>query len=165
MRKVRGSEMALVLGRLLLALMLAFCAVAAIAPKLAPAADLTVAVDQASLFKVPEKATTIVIGNPLIADASLQPGSIMVITGKGYGETNVIALDRTGGVLLEKSVEVQGPRERTVVVYRGVARETFSCAPYCQRRITLGDTPVFFNETIGQTAIRNSFAQMPPANR
>jgi hypothetical protein len=157
--------MALVLGRLLLALMLALCAVAAIAPRSAPAADLTVAVDQAKLIKVPEKATTFVIGNPLIADVSMQPGSVMVITGKGYGETNLIALDRSGGVLMEKSIEVQGPREDTVVLYRGLGRETFACAPYCQRRITLGDTPVFFNETIGQTVIRNSLAQMPPANR
>ena len=27
------------------------------------------------------------IGNPLIADATVQPGGIMVITGKGYGVT------------------------------------------------------------------------------
>ena len=158
--------MALVLGRLLLALMLAFCAVAAIASRPAPAADLTVNLDEATLVKVPERAATIVIGNPLIADASLQPGSIVVITGKGYGATNVMALDRTGGVLMEKLVEVRGPRHDVVVAYRGLARETYSCVHYCEPRVTtLGDAPVFFNTTATQTTIRNALAQMPPANR
>ena len=75
----------------------------------------TVILDQAKLIKLPEKVATIVIGNPLIADASLQPGGLMVITGKGYGMTNIIALDRTGAVLMEKTIEVQGPREHVVV--------------------------------------------------
>ena len=44
----------------------------------------------------------------------------MVITGKGYGMTNLIALDRAGAVLMEKTVEVHGPRGSIVVVYRGV---------------------------------------------
>ena len=55
------------------------------------------------------------IGNPLIADAALQPGGLMVITGKGYGTTNIIVLDRAGAVLMEKTIEVQGPREHVVV--------------------------------------------------
>ena len=83
----------------------------------------------------------------------------MVITGKGYGTTNFIALDRTGAVLMEKTIEVQGPREHVVVVYRGIERETYSCTPNCERRITLGDGNPFFNATLGQTAARNSQAQ------
>ena len=155
--------MALVLGRVLLALTLAFCAVAAIAPKSAPAADLTVDLDQAMLIKVPERAATIVIGNPLIADASLQPGGTMVITGRGYGATNFIALDRSGGVLMEKTVEVRGPGKEVVVLYRGSARETYSCDPYCQPRITtLGDGPTFFNTAVTQSTIRSELAQAPP---
>src|SRR5262249_7085969 len=163
MRKVRGSEMALVLGRVLLALTVAFCAVAGIAPKRAPAADLTVDLDQAMLIKVPERAATIVIGNPLIADASLQPGGTMVITGRGYGATNFIALDRSGGVLMEKTVEVRGPGKEVVVLYRASARETYSCDPYRQPRITtLGDGPTFFNTAVTQSTIRSELAQAPP---
>jgi ABC-type Fe3+-hydroxamate transport system substrate-binding protein len=84
----RESLMALVLWRFVLALVLSFCAVAVIAPRPAPAADVIVTLDQSRLVKLPEKVATIVIGNPLIADASLQPGGVMVITGKGYGTTN-----------------------------------------------------------------------------
>ena len=157
--------MVLVFGRLVLALILAICAVAAIAPKPAPAAEVTVILDQAKLIRLPEKVATIVIGNPLIADGSLQPGGVMVITGKGYGTTNLIALDRAGTVLTERSIEVQGPREHVVVVYRGAGRESYSCTPYCERRITLGDATVYFDATMAQTVTRDNQAQAIPPLR
>ncbi|HEY0440683.1 MAG TPA: pilus assembly protein N-terminal domain-containing protein, partial [Xanthobacteraceae bacterium] len=109
-----------------------------------PAEPITVNIDQATLARIPERVATLVIGNPLIADAALQTGGILVVTGKGYGSTNLIALDRSGNVLTEKMVEVVGPRERTITVFRGVQRETYSCEPECQRRITLGDGDNFF---------------------
>ena len=151
--------MALVLGRLVLALIFAFGFIAAIAPRVAPAADVTAILDQAKLIKLPEKVATIVIGNPLIADATLQPGGLMVITGKGYGRTNIIALDRTGAVLMENTVEVQGPRANVVVLYRGVERETYSCTPNCERRLTLGDGSTYFDTVLGQIAARTGLAQ------
>jgi hypothetical protein len=121
------------------------------------ASDIYVQLDEARLVKMPEKATTIVIGNPLIADATVQPGGLMVLTGKGFGSTNIIALDRVGAVLLEKTVEVVGPRD-TVVVYRGIVRETYSCNPFCQPRIMLGDGQAFFENTIGQATSRAGLA-------
>jgi hypothetical protein len=123
----------------------------------ATAADIVAALDEARLVKLPEHVTTIVIGNPLIADAALQPGGMLVITGKGYGVTNVVALDRAGTVLMEKSVAVTGPGD-AVFVYRGIDRETYSCAPGCQRRITLGDTPASFDAILNQTGNRNGQA-------
>jgi hypothetical protein len=116
-----------------------------------------VAIDQAKLLKLPNRVATIVVGNPLIADVALQPGGMMVLTGKGYGTTNLVALDRAGNTLLEKSVLVQGAREE-VVVYRGMERESYSCTPMCERRITLGDAPTYFDAVIGQTSKRNEQA-------
>lgn len=128
-------------------------------PQLAAATDtLRVSVDQATLTKLPERVSTIVVGNPLIADVTIQTGGLLVVTGKGYGATNIVALDRTGGVLMEKTVLVAEAREDVVVVYRGIQRETYSCQPNCQRRITLGDGPEFFNATIGQAGVRNAQA-------
>jgi hypothetical protein len=159
MRKARESSMALVFRQFVLALIFACCALAVIAPRAAPAADVTVILDQAKLLKMPERVATLVLGNPLIADVSLQPGGLMVITGKGYGMTNLIGLDRAGAVLMEKSIEVQGPGGDVVVVYRGIERGTYSCTPACERRITLGDSTAFFEEIIAQTNLRNRMAQ------
>jgi len=148
------------------------CALFAAAP--AQADTVSISLDQARLLKIPDRVTTIVIGNPLIADATLQGGGILVVTGKGYGATNLLALDRDGRVVMSKNVQVIGPGgEDLVVVYRGVARETWSCAPECQPRITLGDGTAFFGDTIGQAGARNGAAQgggasasgAPPAAR
>lgn len=126
----------------------------------AGAADegVAVVVDQAKVIKLPEKVATVVVGNPLIADVSLQPGGMVVVTGKGYGSTNMIAMDRTGGVLAERGIQVEGPLEKLVTVYRGVDRESYSCTPVCQRRVTLGDGPAYFTATLGQTNTLNSQA-------
>lgn len=121
------------------------------------AADITVVLDQATLQKLPDRVATIVVGNPLIADANVEAGGLMVVTGKGYGTTNLLALDRTGNVLMEKTIEVRGPD--VVVVYRGVERELYACAKNCERRITLGDSQTYFDATLGQTGNRNQRAQ------
>ncbi len=149
----------MLLGRMSIVRVLTLAVASSFAPLAASAADVTVILDQAKLVKLPEKVSTIVIGNPLIADASVHAGGLMVVTGKGYGMTNLIALDRTGSVLMEKSVEVQGPRTNVVVVYRGVERESYSCTPNCERRITLGDSAAYFDTVIGQTGARSGQAQ------
>jgi Pilus formation protein N terminal region len=126
----------------------------------ARADSVTVNVDQAQVMKLPERVATIVIGNPLIADAALQHGGIMVITGKGYGSTNVLALDRTGRVVMDKAVYVRGAiGGDLVMVYRGAERESYSCTPDCEPRITLGDAQGYFSQVLGQSGSRTGQAQ------
>ena len=150
--------MSAVFGRHSLLLVVLGCTLVAAAP--AQADTVSVSLDQARLIKIPDRVTTIVIGNPLIADAALQGGGLLVVTGKGYGATNLLALDRDGRVVMSKNVQVVGPGgEDVMVVYRGVARETWSCAPECQPRNTLGDGKDFFADTLGQIAARNGAAQ------
>ncbi len=125
----------------------------------AQAADaLNVALDQATIMKLPEKVSTIVVGNPLIADVAVQSGGLVVVTGKGYGSTNLIALDRAGAVLMERSIVVKGTTGSNVQVYRGIQRETYSCTPDCERRITLGNSAEYFNATLSQSGVRDSSA-------
>ena len=89
-------------------------------------------------------------GNPLIADVTLQPGGLMVVTGKGYGATNFIAMDRAGEVLVDRLIQVEGPTDQLVTVYRGVDRESYTCMPICQRRVTLGDGDGYFKSAMEQ---------------
>jgi len=125
----------------------------------ARADTIAVSVDQAQIIKLPEQVATVVIGNPLIADAALQSGGVLVITGKGYGTTNLLALDRKGAVLIDNTVQVLGASSSNlVVVYRGAERETYSCAPNCEHRITLGDSQGYFSTTLGQSGARTGQA-------
>ena len=119
---------------------------------------IVVFMDQARLVQLPERAANVVIGNPLIADVPIQPGGLTVITGKSYGATNFIATDKRGAVLLEKAIEVSGPRDRTVVMYNGAECQTYSCTPDCSRRLTLGDTPDSFDKTLSEITSLNAQA-------
>ena len=132
---------------------------------------IAVNVDQAKLVRLPTRVATIVVGNPLIADVTLQTGGIVVVTGKGYGATNFIAMDRSGEVLVDRIIQVEGPTDQLVTIYRGVDRESYSCMPICQRRVTLGDGESYFKSTIdqagslsGQASGSASAAAKPPPN-
>ena len=102
----------------------AVLSVAAFASRASADESVIVRLDSARVIKLPDRAATIVIGNPLIADLSMQPGGLAVITGKSFGATNFMVLDKSGAVLNEQTIEVQGPSDPTVVVYRGVDRQT-----------------------------------------
>jgi Pilus formation protein N terminal region len=139
--------------------------VAAAAPP--PPESIVVHLDQARILHLPDRAVTVVVGNPLIADLSIQPGGLAVITGKAYGATNFIVMDKSGDVLTEKTIEVAGPGDNIVVVYSGQTRQTYSCTPDCSPRITLGDTGIkdfdkdtqlyndFFTGAMTQAVTRN----------
>jgi Pilus formation protein N terminal region len=124
-----------------------------------PSADsIAVNVDQARLVKLPARVATIVVGNPLIADVALQAGGVIVVTGKGYGATNFIAMDRSGEVLVDRVIQVEGPTDQLITVYRGIDRESYSCRPICQRRITLGDGDTYFKSAMDQAGTLSSQA-------
>ena len=125
---------------------------------------ISVNVDQAKLVKLPGKIATIVVGNPLIADVTLQAGGIVVVTGKGYGATNFIALDRAGEVVVDRLIQVEGPSDQLVTVYRGVERESYSCMPICQRRVTLGDGGDYFKSAMDQAGSLSNSASGQAAN-
>jgi hypothetical protein len=142
---------------------LAFLAVSVLfapaASMAAPDPDkIAVNVDQAKLVRLPTGIATVVVGNPLIADVTLQNGGIVVVTGKGYGATNFIAMDRAGQVLVDRQIQVEGPSDQLVTVYRGASRETYSCLPICQRRVTLGDGDQYFRATMDQAGSLSSQA-------
>ncbi len=68
--------------------------------------------DRAEVTAIPARTSTLVIGNPMIADANVQPGGLLVITGKGLGSTNVMALDAQGVILSNMTVRVRVSRKR-----------------------------------------------------
>ena len=124
-----------------------------------PGGTVVVHIDQAKILKLPERTATLVLGNPLIADAVVQPGGVVVVTAKSYGATNLVALDRTGATLFDSSIQVVAPADKVVVVYRGVDRETYSCAWYCERRTTIGDATLYFNGSLAQITTYGAQAQ------
>jgi hypothetical protein len=111
----------------------------------AHAGDLVVRYDQSQLIRLPRPAADVIIGNPSIADVTIQGGNLLVVTGKTFGITNIIALDAQGNVIQDQRVVVERDDQRMVVLYKGAQRESYSCTPTCSPTITIGDQPGYFD--------------------
>jgi len=119
---------------------------------------LVVTVDQARVVKIPANSQTLIIGNPIIADVTLlKQGGTMIVTGKGFGETNLIALDGAGNPVAESTIRVVAGTN-ALIVQRGMDRQSYTCAPRCQPTVKLGDDPKYFGDTAGQIKARNDQA-------
>lgn len=123
-----------------------------------PGETLVVKVDEARPVKVPPGTQTLIIGNPMIADVTLlKQGSVMILTGKGYGETNFIALDSAGNQVAESMIRVIA-NDTALVVQRGMERQSYTCAPRCQPSVRLGDDSKYFGEVAAQVQAHNGQA-------
>ena len=120
--------------------------------------QISVLLDRAQIFKMPENAKTIVIGNPVVADVSIIKNGLMVVTGKSFGLTNIIALDGQGRQISDTLIQVTPPTEQMVTVQRGLEKETYHCAPYCSPTVRLGDGDEYFGKVGSQALKRAGFA-------
>lgn len=111
----------------------------------ADAADLVVRYDQSQLLRLPRAATEVIIGNPSIADVAIQGGNLLVVTGKTFGVTNIIALDAQRNIIQDQRVVVEHDDQQTVVLYKGTARHSYTCTPNCSPTITIGDGSEYFD--------------------
>jgi Pilus formation protein N terminal region len=118
----------------------------------------TVVIDHAKVLRLPDRTQTVIVGNPVIADVAVQKSGVLVLTGKSFGRTNLIALDGGGALLAESMVSVQAPDDAIVTVQRGLDRESYSCTPHCQPSMHLGDTLKYFDQVGAQTDARNKLA-------
>lgn len=117
---------------------------------------LVVTIDHARVVNVPAGTEALVVGNAAIADLTLlKQGGAMVITGKGFGETNFVALDGGGTHVAEWLIRVVGGKN-ALVVQRGLERQSYSCAPQCLPTAKLGDDPKYFGEVVGQVKDHNA---------
>jgi Flp pilus assembly secretin CpaC len=145
--------------------LLAAAAVAAIAAALPAAAEpISVTVDQAKVMRVSRPADIVIIGNPAIADATIQDNQTLIITGHSYGTTNLIVLDSNGQAIADELVTVGPQNEQVVSVYRRAMRQTFSCSPDCVPTLTVGDTEAAFNSVNSQIQSHSSMADGANAN-
>jgi hypothetical protein len=128
------------------------------APQTTKIESVIVMVDHAKVVRLPEKAQTVIVGNPAIADVAVQKNGVMVVTGKSFGVTNLIALDAGGALLAESLVRVSADSDSVLTVQRGLERESYSCTPVCQPSAQLGDAQKYFGDVGSQATTRSSNA-------
>ncbi len=125
----------------------------------ATAGDLIVRYDQSQLLRLPRPATEIIVGNPSIADVALQDGNLLVVTGKTFGITNIIALDSDHNVIQDQRVMVERDDRKVVNLHKGSTRYTYACTPNCEPTLTIGDDPGFFNSVQAANGAKTKFSE------
>ena len=124
----------------------------------AQAERLVVTTDRAKIIKLPDQTKTVIVGNPIIADVTIGKDGLVILTGKSFGTTNLIALDGTGAILNKSTIQVQQANENLVIMQRGLDRETYSCTPTCMPTVALGDETKYFTDAGSASTTRNKLA-------
>ena len=114
----------------------ALTAIAAPAVVMAQSASLNVEIDQARRVQLRAPAGSVIVGNPQIADVTVVDANTLYITGKGYGVTEVVAVDPIGRTVFQSQVVVTaGEGNGRVRVWRGASATEMACASSCSPSI------------------------------
>ncbi|KKB08179.1 pilus assembly protein N-terminal domain-containing protein [Devosia chinhatensis] len=121
-------------------------------------APISVNTNMARVLRISAPAATVIVGNPGIADVTIQDPTTLILTGKSYGQTNLIVLDSRGEPIADTLIEVVQMQAGVTTVYQGQARTTLSCAPICQPVIMMGDDNGFSGQTLASSQLVQSTA-------
>lgn len=72
-----------------------------------------------------------IVANPKIADVTVVDANTLFITGKGYGVTEVVAVDAVGRPLFQSQVVVSAGSAGSVRVWRGAQATEMACGTSC----------------------------------
>jgi hypothetical protein len=100
----------------------------------APAsAAIAARIDEATAVTLSGTASSIIVGNPSVADVSIIDRHRIAVLGRTYGTTNVMVFDAAGRVIYNGLVTVTSPSAGHVSMFRGASLQNYSCGPRCER--------------------------------
>src|SRR5665213_1458881 len=131
----------------------------------AHAAGVSVAMDEVRTVTFPKSVATIYVGNPSIADINMIDSRHAFILGKGYGNTNMLALDQDGKQVSNTHISVLARQDTSITLQRGANRITYSCtAAHCEATPQPGDGKEAFDAANGQIAAHQATAKTAANN-
>ena len=140
-------------------LAVAFVLASGASPARAETSMIAVTLDQAKIARLPQGTATLIVGNPMIADVTmLKNNNTMVITGKGFGQTNLIAIDGAGSLIEEEQIQVL-PAKTVLVLQSGSSRISYACNPACMPTVQLGDEDKTFSAAAAQITAHSGLAK------
>ena len=102
----------------------------------AQSASLNVEIDQAQRVQLRGPAGSVIVGNPAIADVTVVDANTLYITGKGYGVTEIVAVDTLGRTVFQSQIVVSdGSGAGRVRIWRGGQSTEMACGSSCSATI------------------------------
>lgn len=97
--------------------------------------------DHTRRVRLDREASTILVGNPAVADVTVLSKRTMFVSARSVGSTNIVALDENEEEIASWEVFVREPEAKRVTLRQGPTRENYQCAPYCERSLSQNDSP------------------------
>ena len=123
------------------ALILALAATAVATTALAQSRPLNVEIDRSQRVALRGAAASVIVGNPAIADVTVVDANTLYIVGKGYGVTEVVAVDAAGRPLFQSQVVVSAGSAGSVRVWRGAQATEMACGTSCSPSVRAAPAP------------------------
>jgi hypothetical protein len=140
-----------------------FAALTILSTAPAHAAGVSVMMDEVRTVTFPKTVTTIYVGNPSIADINMIDSRHAFIMGKGYGSTNMLALDQDGKQVSNIPISVLARQNATVTLQVGVGiagRVTYTCTTlHCETSPVPGDDKALFEQNSGELGQHTGIAK------
>jgi Flp pilus assembly secretin CpaC len=127
----------------------------------AHAGQVWLTMDQVRPFKLEQPAQDIIVGNPSIADVTVQDNQNLLLFGKAPGLTNIYIFNEKGETIDNLIIRVRSPSSDMLTFYRGTARTTYNCTTNCEATITVGDDAAIFSGVSSQ--VKNKLSQATSA--
>ncbi len=105
--------------------------------------------DHTRRVRLDREASTILVGNPAVADVTVLSKKTMFVSARSVGTTNIVALDENEEEIASWEVFVREPDSKRVTLRQGPSRETYQCAPYCERSLSQNDSPAAHGSHLG----------------
>ncbi len=119
---------------------------------------LHVSIDEAKILRLDQQASSVIIGNPGIADISVYDDSTLVLTGKSYGLTNMIILDEDGKQLLRTDISVRQRDMGAITIYNADKKYSYRCMPRCEPEMNISDVPEAYSNLLSGIKSRDNVA-------
>ncbi len=126
--------------------------------------SVALALDEVHTLTFRTPVSTVYVGNPTIADVTMIDARHAFVQGKGYGRTNIMALNRDNVMVFNTHVTVTGSNSGgTVTLNRGAQRVTLNCAGgRCEQTPMPGDSKDA-DSVLGQIAAHQTAARTASA--
>ena len=98
---------------------------------------LRVYMNHARVLKLDRPVAKVIVGNSKVADATVADPMTIVVTGRSYGTTNLVLMDKEGNAIADERVLVSIDEGNTVRVFRQTERSILSCTPNCEQHSDL----------------------------
>lgn len=108
---------------------------------LAQARPLNIEIDSATRVQLRAPAGSVIVANPRIADVTVVDANTLFITGKGYGVTEVVAVDALGRPLFQSQIVVSAGSTGAVRVWRGGDATDMACGSSCSPSVRSSPAP------------------------